>query len=188
MRVVQLMLLMTFFLSSCSEKMGKKERYVKELSTNYREFHFLIVVPVYENNDTVNAVVSNTDLYHAYVDSLESKYESFEFMLEKVVEKEIILSGGEIFGSFIPVRINDEIVEEYYKLGPDLFFKKYLEVENGKYRIIDAVEDRDVPAILKLAFENFFYISFDDYGGEYILLKDIPYPAGASGSQESQGK
>jgi hypothetical protein len=66
-----------------------------------------------------------------------------------------------------------EIFIKYKESGLNGLIGKYLKKESDHFYSVYLIGEDDKRGLIKIMFENQFYISWDDYGGRFVFTKNL---------------
>ncbi len=172
----RLLILSLLLFAGCNEK-------IKELSKNNLSEEFLLtiteerihsslymVIPVYENNEYIEAVITNTQVFYDFYKPDYEKIMPFKVFVNLLLNKEIILLRENVKPEFyLPSKIT-KIEKEYSAYGLQHIVDNYLnQIDPKNYRLEKKLSDHDVFILIKIFFLNNYQIAFNDYQGYFYF-------------------
>ncbi len=154
------------FFNSCFNNNMKNDIYISNLANE--NFRGLIVVQL--TNDDVRVVESSALYNVVYCLHYREEYPSYKLFLKNLINKNI----PDVIKFIKPQKTVDEnfifIYEEYENNGLTYVVEKYLTKDEYGNLVF---KSKSNIAVIKIMFDNLYYIYFDDYKGVYLFNKDI---------------
>lgn len=154
-----------------------RNEYLSYLSTELRDSHLLMIIPVSENNAVFDICISNTDLYNlVFRKYFFNNYSTFkEFVLD--------ISKGKVFISItkleqvLHTRVNDNtiILLEYDQFGFDFIKEKYLIEKENQLILKNSLSNEDYLGIIKIMFNKNYFIIEGGYQGSELTFYLRPF-------------
>lgn len=174
----RLLILSLLLFVGCNEK-------TKELSKNNLSEEFLItiteerihsslymVIPVYENNEYIEAVITNTQVFYDFYKPDYEKIMPFKEFINLLLSKEIILLRENVKPEFYLSAEIEKIEKEYVVHGIQHIIKMHLnQIDESTYRLEKDLSENELFTLIKICFFNNYRISFDGYEGFFMFRK-----------------
>jgi hypothetical protein len=174
----RLLILSLLLFAGCNEK-------IKELSNNNLSEEFLItiteerihsslymVIPVYENNEYIEAVITNTQVFYDFYKPDYEKIMPFKEFVNLLLSKEIVLLRENVNPEFYLSAKIEKIEKEYIIHGIQHVIKIYLnQIDESTYRLEKDLSENELFTLIKICFFNNYRISFDGYEGFFMFRK-----------------
>ncbi|TKG87738.1 hypothetical protein EYV94_27985 [Puteibacter caeruleilacunae] len=156
-------------LLSCED--NGRSKYIAELCQGSRCYYLTVVIPVAKNNERIHLCTTNTELYDSvYKKGYQDRYNFLEFF-KKVLDYDIQLNFDN-FQSDCVVLQESKVDELYRQKGFKYIMSKYLkESEPLTYAIKGELTEQETYSLVRVMFENNYFVFFDGYSGEYSFMK-----------------
>lgn len=173
MKKVLYTLVIIFFTQNCG--INQDDQYFSNVTKKYRDFDLLLIIPVNKDNGIVEVCISNTvlfkdvfllhynsdfDNFYDFVYSTMNQGKRLEFNLIKDLPHKIINPKAEIF-------------TVYKEKGFKGLVGNYLEKKDERFYSINLINEDDKNGLIKIMFGNHYYISWNDYGANFVFSKEL---------------
>ena len=180
-------LVLFFIFVSCSgnEKQNYFSEYNYTISTNGQLFsnpsaNLVIVLPVIDEENKYEIVAENFIGREVYEKYYKTKYSNYVEFLIQLYKKNIYINSDFLYKSYLHSKIEtlDSIHNEFSKYGLKFIIEKYcvkkqsIEYWKTRFAAKPALSLSTQRSLIKIMYDNNYYIVFNDYSGEYIFLKD----------------
>lgn len=174
----RLLILSLLLLAGCNEN-------INDLSKNSLSDEFLItiteerihsslymVIPVYDNNEYIEAVITNTQVFYDFYKPDYEKAMYFKEFVCALLSKEVILLRENVKPEFYLSTEIEKIEMEYVIHGIQHIIKMYLnQIDESTYRLEKDLSENELFTLIKICFFNNYRISFDGYEGFFMFRK-----------------
>ena len=185
LNVFYLTLLFIFVSCSSNEKQQYFSEYNYKISKNgqlvsHPSANLEIVLPVSDKENKYEIVAENFIGREVYEKYYKTKYSDYVEFLNQLYKKNLYINSDFLYKSYLHSKIetSDSIHNEFSKYGLKYIIEKYCvkkqSIEYWKTRFASkpALSLSTQRSLIKIMYNNNYYIVFDDYSGEYIFLKD----------------
>ena len=165
--------IIAFLLHNCGNQIG--DNYLLNVSKKYLDFDLLLIIPADSDGKTLDVCISNTELYKdVFSAKKDSGYEDFLEFIQSIYNAKKTLECKELKG--LPHKvINPEanVFQYYENNGLNSLIGSYLNKEGNNFSSVYSIDEDDKYGLIKIMFENNYYISWNDYRACFIFTKEI---------------
>jgi len=173
MKKIIVILLFVFGFIGCSQHQQNgsiDEEFLVKLGENPYNSNLYLVIPVHIDDSVHDALITISRLYHESYDANFKAHISFQEFLLLIYNRKFIISASDINPVFY-YTVNESVVgNEFNEHGLSWILENYFEkTENKSYRLSNDLDENEIYYIIRIFFNQHFFISFDCYEGFYYF-------------------
>jgi hypothetical protein len=167
------LIVIVLLLQNCGVQMD--ETYLFNISKKYIDFELLLIVPVNNESKTVEVCISNTELFkNVYSTNYISEFNDFSEFIHSVISTKTRIEFKKIKDLPQTIINPKAAIFEYYKeKGLKGLIGSYLNKEGNRFSSVYSISDDDKYGLIKIMFENHYYISWNDYRACFVFTKEL---------------
>lgn len=173
MKTNYIIVIIIILLQSCGVQLNKE--YLANISTKYRDFDLLMVIPVDSSGKVINVCISNTELFlGVFTNQKNSHYKDFSKFLQNSYNPENYIKYNAI--KDLPHKIINpkaNIFTLHKEKGFNNLIGGYLKKEGENFSSVYSLDEDDKYGLIQIMFENNYYISWNDYRALFVFTKQI---------------
>lgn len=144
-----------------------QEKYLSVLEKHYKS-GFYIAIP--QKGQSASPFITTTYSLHQYYEkTFKGQSITFKKFLVGVFDKQIKIDSAKFYLRF-PINGGLLIEKELSKYGINYIIGKYLVQLDGELRN-KQLSEQTMMALIKIMFENGYFVGFSDYSGYYVIKK-----------------
>lgn len=147
---------------------AKHDKIYEEYLSNITKPNYSGII-VFQSQKNVYGDMDNRKLYSLY-SGLYTKKDSYREFIEKLINGEVKDIKNYINSNRIFDENEKRILNEYRKNGLSFIIKKYIDCKGNSHTLI-LRSSIEYFVVIKIMFENSYYIYFNEYRGDYTFRK-----------------
>lgn len=167
------LIIITLFLQDCGIQQDKQ--YLSNISKKYKDFDLLLIIPVNNGDKTIYVCISNTELFkNVFSTHYNSEYNDFSDFIQSVINRKKSIEFNELKDFPYKIINPKAAVFDYYKeKGLNGLIGSYLNKKGNRFSSVGSINEDDKYGLIKIMFENHYYISWNDYRACFVFTKEL---------------